>query len=90
MLINSELKNYNLVNGIYVIIQILTKLLFSFFNVLLKFYISFRYTVHWLDVYIVSEVIPRLLYHPSGSTPSYYITIDYVPFAALYVPVTIS
>ena len=51
-------------------------------------FIGFKYTVHWLDIYIVYKTIP-LIALPSGSPPSQHINANCIPYAMLPIPMTI-
>ena len=49
------------------------------------FCISFMYTAQGPDDHVLYKVPPGHFQYPPGTTPSYYIIIDYIPYAVLYI-----
>lgn len=59
-----------------------------FIYLLILFYVSFRYTTMWLDIYIIYEVIPLIRLVPSLVSYTV-ITLLAIPYAVLHIHVTL-
>ena len=54
-------------------------------------FISFRCTIQWLDnhMHTLYKVSPQYFQYTEGTINSYNNTVDYIPYAVLYIPMTI-